>query len=51
VPEERNEEAGEDAVEDPMIPVSHEVLSEPVLTDDPEMPEDQADDQIQTVES
>uniref|UniRef100_A0A2N9IT32 Transposase (putative) gypsy type domain-containing protein n=1 Tax=Fagus sylvatica TaxID=28930 RepID=A0A2N9IT32_FAGSY len=29
--EERNEEAGEDAVEDLMIPVSHEVLSKPVL--------------------
>uniref|UniRef100_A0A2N9HV42 Uncharacterized protein n=1 Tax=Fagus sylvatica TaxID=28930 RepID=A0A2N9HV42_FAGSY len=44
-PEERNEEAGEDAVEDPMIPVSHEVLSEPILAEDPEMPEVQADDQ------
>ena len=31
VPEERNEEAEEDVVEDPMIPVPHEVLSEPVL--------------------
>uniref|UniRef100_A0A2N9IA83 Uncharacterized protein n=1 Tax=Fagus sylvatica TaxID=28930 RepID=A0A2N9IA83_FAGSY len=48
--EERNEEAGEDAIEDPMIPMSHEVLSEPVLAEDPEMPEDQADDQIQAVE-
>jgi regulator of replication initiation timing len=49
--EERNEEAGEDAVEDLMIPVSHEVLSKPVLGENPKMPEDQADDQIQTVES
>jgi hypothetical protein len=50
VPEERNEEAGEDAAEDPMVPGSHEVLNEPVLAEDPEVPEDQADDQIQTVE-
>jgi regulator of replication initiation timing len=47
---ERNEEVGGDSVEDPMIPVSHEVSSEPILTEDPEMPEDQAGDQIQAVE-
>ena len=50
VPEERNEEAGEDATENPTVPGSHEVLSELVLADDPEVTEDQADDQIQTVE-
>jgi hypothetical protein len=50
VPEERNEEAGEEAAEDSTVPGSHEVLNEPVLTDDPEVPEDQADNQIQTVE-
>uniref|UniRef100_A0A2N9HWW7 Uncharacterized protein n=1 Tax=Fagus sylvatica TaxID=28930 RepID=A0A2N9HWW7_FAGSY len=32
------------------IPVSHEVSSEPILAEDPEMPEDQAGDQIQAVE-
>jgi hypothetical protein len=47
---ERNEEAGGDAVEDLTIPVSHEVSSEPILAEDPEMPEDQAGDQIQAVE-
>jgi regulator of replication initiation timing len=50
VPEERNEEAGEDATEDLTIPGSHEVLSEPVLADNPEVTEGLPDDQIQTVE-
>uniref|UniRef100_A0A2N9HIZ8 Uncharacterized protein n=1 Tax=Fagus sylvatica TaxID=28930 RepID=A0A2N9HIZ8_FAGSY len=60
VPEKRNKEAGEEAAEDSMVPGSHEVLNEPVLADDPEVledqadnhevPEDQADDQIQTIE-
>ena len=51
VPKERNElEAGEDATEDPMVPGSHEALSEPVLADDPEVTEGLPDDQIQTAE-
>ncbi len=50
VPEERNEEAGEDATEDPTVPGSHEALSEPVLADDPEVTEGLPDDQIQTAE-
>uniref|UniRef100_A0A2N9GLC1 Uncharacterized protein n=1 Tax=Fagus sylvatica TaxID=28930 RepID=A0A2N9GLC1_FAGSY len=48
--EERNEEAGEDAAEDSTVPGSHEVLSEPVLADDPEVTDGLPDDQIQTVE-
>ena len=50
VSEERDGEGGEDAAEDSTVPGSHEVLNEPVLTDDPELTKDQADDQIQTVE-
>uniref|UniRef100_A0A2N9IHI8 Transposase (putative) gypsy type domain-containing protein n=1 Tax=Fagus sylvatica TaxID=28930 RepID=A0A2N9IHI8_FAGSY len=50
VPEERNEEAGEDATEDSTVPWSHEALSEPVLADDPEVTEGLPDDQIQTAE-
>jgi hypothetical protein len=50
VSEERDGEAGEEAAEDSTVPGSHEVLNEPVLADDLEVTEDQADDQIQTVE-
>ena len=48
--EERNQEAKEDATEDPTVPRSHEALSEPVLADNPEVTEDLPDDQIQMAE-
>ena len=50
VPEERDGEAGEEAAEDSTALGSHEVCNEPVLANNLEMTEDQADDQIQTVE-